>query len=204
MNSTKSSTITANPVNKMECSIERMSNMLNRCSQRQRKRAHQPFYQKYKNYLHQSPNAPISQINVIPKRVRAKNNCSRKLLWDNFNSTNEKSSSKKWSEDNESESDCSYSSSRIYRKDRNSDESKTNSFCNYPTRKQVGLNSSEENYSDNSVTEENYSMEIERILIEIYNKNIKNIHNNNGKRSSTDKIELIQGEEEVRIYFKIF
>ena len=43
----------------------------------------------------------------------------------------------------------------------------------YPTKRDVGLLSSEDEDScDNSIIEENFSSEIERILIEIYNKNI--------------------------------
>ena len=50
----------------------------------------------------------------------------------------------------------------------------------YPTKRDVGLLSSEDEDScDNSIIEENFSSEIERILIEIYNKNISSL---GGKR----------------------
>ena len=162
----------------------------NRRTQRQKKKGLQPFSLKIKNFVKDSSIEGISQINIIPKRIRSKNSCSRILLFENLQVNKNKVES-------ESESVSSDSPSREYKKCRVLGDYKNGSIYNYPTKNDVGLYSDDDNCSENSSNEDQNSIDIERILIEIYNKNIKNIHNSNGKRA--EKVEIIQGEEHVRI-----
>ena len=119
------------------------------------------------------------------------------------------SSSSSSFENNSSDSD-SISSAEM-RKKRFLEED--NSFT-YPTRKEVGLFSSEEDSSEmESPLKENLENEIERNLIEIYNKNISNckynskdhcdrcdrIHNYRRKRNKG----LSSGKKEVYVIFII-
>lgn len=89
-----------------------------------------------------------------------------------------------------------------------------NSFT-YPTRKEVGLYSSEEDSSEmESPLKENLENEIERNLIEIYNKNISNCNYNNNSNycNQCDKMNnyrikknkgLSNSKNEVRILFNL-
>ena len=204
MNDTKSPVNMTNSLSKIKSNLERMSSIINRRNQLLRRRGAQPFSLKTKNFQVDSLNDSKSPINIIPKRIRSKNSCSRILLCDHLRNNNSNYDSKKILEDCE-DSLSSDSPSREYKRNRVIGDTKNGSLYNYPTRKDVGLSSDEENGSEGSLTEENYSVEIERILIEIYNKNIKNIHNSNGKRDPSEKVELIAGEEEVRnIFYNFF
>ena len=79
-------------------------------------------------------------------------------------------------------------------------------FRDYPSRKDVGLNSSEDEDSiDYSILEDNnFSSEIERILIEIYNKNISIISSNNNNDIFKNKKgnEIIGIEKQFNSYLK--
>ena len=74
-------------------------------------------------------------------------------------------------------------------------------------RKDVGLVSSEEEENNNSVdnnndSEDNYNNEIERILIEIYNKNISIISSGNYCDIDKNKSELEDIEKQIKKYLK--
>ena len=77
----------------------------------------------------------------------------------------------------------------------------------YLKRREVGLVSSEEEENDNSIDnnnslEENFSNEIERILIEIYNKNIPIISSGNYSEINKNKNEIEDIEKQIKKYLK--
>ena len=77
----------------------------------------------------------------------------------------------------------------------------------YLKRREVGLESSDEEENDNSTDnnnslEENYSNEIERILIEIYNKNISIISSGNYSEINNNKNEIEDIEKQIKKYLK--
>ena len=77
----------------------------------------------------------------------------------------------------------------------------------YLKRKEVGLFSSDEEENNNSIdnnntSEESYSNEIERILIEIYNKNISLISSGNYTDIEKNKCELEEIEKQIKKYLK--
>lgn len=204
MRATQSNSPIENSISKIKSNLEKMSNIMSRRPQKQIKRGRQPFCQKLKYFPQQEDTkACYSQFNLIPKKnVRPKNRSNQKLLIKHLNNKYE---DKKNSEDNDSESDFSNSFSRENRKVQMIGDYKNTNIYNYPTKKDVGLYSSEdENSSDNSLIEENFGIEIERILIEIYNKNISNIHNSSVKKTKIENNEAIPGEEHVSFVKLIF
>ena len=77
----------------------------------------------------------------------------------------------------------------------------------YLKRKEVGLVSSDEEENNNSIdnnnaSEENYNNEIERILIEIYNKNISLISSGNYSEIEKNKCEIEEIEKQIKKYLK--
>ena len=97
-------------------------------------------------------------------------------------------------------SDSSNSFSRECRKKKFCGLGDDTETIEYPTKKDVGLISSEDEESaDNSLIEENFSNEIERILIEIYNKNISSLNNNGIKGKKEKDLEMIKIEQQVSI-----
>ena len=183
-----------NSIYKIKTNLEKLTSIVSRKPQKLVKRGRQPLTQKMRYFPLEDKETFISNINIIPKRsIRAKNKSSQKLFIRNINN---KSQEKKSNEENDSDSENSNSNSREYKIQKLFGDIKGNTLYSYPTKKDVGLSSSEEdNSSDNSFIEENFGMEIERILIEIYNKNISNIHNNKKNKGSAGNI---PGEEHVR------
>ena len=108
-----------------------------------------------------------------------------------------------WSHNYSNSSSCS---SREYRKKKSNIFNDNSEFRDYPSRKDVGLNSSEDEDSiDYSILEDNnFSSEIERILIEIYNKNISIISSNNNNDIFKNKKgnEIIGIEKQFNSYLK--
>lgn len=200
MKATQPNSPIENSISKIKSNLEKMSNIMSRRPQKQIKRGRQPFCQKLKYFPQPDEIKPcFSQFNLIPKKnVRVKNRSNQKLLIKHINNKQE---DKKNIDENESESEFSNSYSRENRKVKMIGDYKNTNIYNYPTKKDVGLYSSEdENSSDNSLIEENFGIEIERILIEIYNKNISNIHNSSGKKNKIETNETIPGEEHVRFF----
>lgn len=187
-----------NSIFKIKSNLEKMSSFISKKTIKPIKRGRQSNIEKLKYFPNQNQDPMINQINIIPKRnPRAKNKSSHRLF---VKKIQKKPEDKKVNDENDSESDYSNSYSREKQKMKILGDYKNANIYNYPTRKDVGLYSSEEeNSSDNSLIEENFGMEIERILIEIYNKNISNIHNNIKKNKSDN--ELIPGEEHVSLYY---
>jgi hypothetical protein len=77
----------------------------------------------------------------------------------------------------------------------------------YLKRREVGLVSSDEEENNNSVDnnnslEENFSNEIERILIEIYNKNISIISSGNYSDINKNKSEIEDIEKQIKKFLK--
>ncbi len=115
----------------------------------------------------------ISNKNKINKRrIDSKNSILKR------NKTRRKKSIN--NSDNSNYSNSSSNSSREIRRKKNTIYNQNNDTVDYPSRKDVGLYSSEDEDSiENSILEDtNFINEIERILIEIYNKNISIISNN--------------------------
>ena len=109
--------------------------------------------------------------------------------------------------------DCSDSSNLSYR----SRENKRKNYkelmmaeeddLDYLKRKEVGLVSSDEEDNNNSVDnnnslEENFSNEIERILIEIYNKNISIISSGNYSDINKNRSEIEDIEKQIKKFLK--
>lgn len=77
----------------------------------------------------------------------------------------------------------------------------------YLRRRDVGLFSSDEeenntSFDNNNYLEENFSNEIERILIEIYNKNISIISSGNNSSLNKYKNENEEIEKQMKKYLK--
>ena len=176
------------------------------------------------NSMNSSPNSTYTQKKRNYKRLQKK----YKHKYNNFNinssnsinnlslnskiiNTNQSVSLK--SSSSSSYNDCSDSSDFSYR----SRENKKKNYkelmmaddddMDYLKRREVGLVSSEEEENDNSIDnnnslEENFSNEIERILIEIYNKNISIISSGNYSEINKNKNEIEDIEKQIKKYLK--
>ena len=155
-----------------------------------------------KRYRHKYNNFNINSSNSI-------NNLSLNSKIINTNQSVYLSSSPSSSSYN----DCSDSSDFSYR----SRENKRKNYkeimmaedddLDYLRRRQVGLISSDEEDNNNSIDnnnslEENFSNEIERILIEIYNKNISIISSGNYNEINKNKNEIEDIEKQIKKYLK--
>ena len=176
------------------------------------------------NSLNSSPNSTYTQKKRNYKRLQKR----YKNKYNNFNintsnSINNLSLNSKIINTNHSVSlsssssssynDCSDSSNFSYR----SRENKRKNYkelmmaeeddLDYLKRREVGLVSSDEEENNNSVDnnnslEENFSNEIERILIEIYNKNISIISSGNYSDINKNKSEIEDIEKQIKKFLK--
>ena len=176
------------------------------------------------NSLNSSPNSTHTQKKRNYKRLQKR----YKNKYNNFNintsnSINNLSLNSKIINTNQSVSlntsssssynDCSDSSNFSYR----SRENKRKNYkelmmaeeddLDYLKRKEVGLVSSDEEENNNSVDnnnslEENFSNEIERILIEIYNKNISIISSGNYSDINKNRSEIEDIEKQIKKFLK--
>ena len=151
----------------------------------------------FKNYYYNDFNI-ISVSNKNKKRISSKNsilkrNKTRRRKNINYSNYSNYSNS----------SSCS---SREYRRKNNINYNDISELMDYQSRKDIGLNSSENDDSiDSSFLEENnFSNEIERILIEIYNKNISIISSNFNIHDilKYKKNEIINIEKQFNSYLK--
>ena len=151
----------------------------------------------FKNYYYNDFNI-ISVSNKNKKRISSKNsilkrNKTRRRKNINYSNYSNYSNS----------SSCS---SREYRRKNNINYNDNSELMDYQSRKDIGLNSSENDDSiDSSFLEENnFSNEIERILIEIYNKNISIISSNFNIHDilKYKKNEIINIEKQFNSYLK--
>ena len=176
------------------------------------------------NSLNSSPNSTYTQKKSNYKRLQKR----YKHKYHNFNinasnSINNSSLNSKYMNTNQSVSlnssscssynDCSDSSNFSYR----SRENKRKNYkeimmaeeddMDYLKRKEVGLVSSDEedntiSNDNNNSLEENFSNEIERILIEIYNKNISLISCENYNDINKNKSEIEDIEKQIKKFLK--
>ena len=178
------------------------------------------------NSLNSSFNSTYTQKKNKYKRLQKRNN----LKYNNFNinssnsinnlsllnsrttNTNQSvslnsSSSSSYNENSDS-SDFSYRSRNNKRKNYKALMMAEEEESGYLKRKDVGLFSSDDEENNNSVdnnnaSEENYNNEIERILIEIYNKNISIISSGNYVVDmEKNKYELEEIERQIKKYLK--
>ena len=141
----------------------------------------------------------ISNKNKINKRrIDSKNSILKR------NKTRRKKSIN--NSDNSNYSNSSSNSSREIRRKKNTIYNQNNDTIDYPSRKDVGLYSSEDEDSiENSILEDNnFINEIERILIEIYNKNISIISSNVNINDilKNKKNDMICIEKQINSYLK--
>ena len=153
-------------------------------------RGRQPYIQKLKYFSISDKSTFNNQINIIPKR-RTHNTSSQKLF---IKKMREKS--RKRNDLNDFESTYSKSYSREQKKLRAIGDSSYLNYINSLSKKEVVFYSSEEeNSSDNNTNiEEIFWIEIERKLIEIYNKNITNVNNNNPSS-------IVSNVDDDKVYF---
>ena len=116
------------------------------------------------------------------------------------------SSSSSYNECSDS-SDFSYRSRENKRKNYKELMKAEEDDLDYLKRKEVGLFSSDEEENNNSIdnnnaSEENYNNEIERILIEIYNKNISLISSGSYIDIEKNKYEIEEIEKQIKKYLK--
>ena len=163
----------------------------------QKKRNYKRLQKKYK---HKYNNFNINSSNSI-------NNLSlnSKIINTNQSVSLNSSSSSSYNDCSDS-SDFSYRSRENKRKNYKELMMAEEDDLDYLKRKEVGLVSSDEeddNYTENNSTlEENFSNEIERILIEIYNKNISIISSGNYSEINKNKNEIEDIEKQIKKYLK--
>ena len=154
----------------------------------------------FRNYYYNEFN--ITKISNNKNDKNIKRNISKKSLLKRNKTRRRKSINDSYS----NYSNSSSCSSREYRKKKSNIFNDNSEFRDYPSRKDVGLNSSEDEDSiDYSILEDNnFSSEIERILIEIYNKNISIISSNNNNDIFKNKKgnEIIGIEKQFNSYLK--
>ena len=154
----------------------------------------------FRNYYYNEFN--ITKISNNKNEKNIKRNISKKSLLKRNKTRRRKSINDSYS----NYSNSSSCSSREYRKKKSNIFNDNSEFRDYPSRKDVGLNSSEDEDSiDYSILEDNnFSSEIERILIEIYNKNISIISSNNNNDIFKNKKgnEIIGIEKQFNSYLK--
>ncbi len=164
----------------------------------QKKRNYKRLQKKYK---HKYNKFNINSSNSI-------NNLSLNSKIINTNqSVSLKSSSSSSYNDCSDSSDFSYRSRENKRKNYKELMMADDDDMDYLKRREVGLVSSEEEENDNSIDnnnslEENFSNEIERILIEIYNKNISIISSGNYSEINKNKNEIEDIEKQIKKYLK--
>ena len=163
----------------------------------QKKRNYKRLQKKYK---HKYNNFNINSSNSI-------NNLSlnSKIINTNQSVSLNSSSSSSYNDCSDS-SDFSYRSRENKRKNYKELMMAEEDDLDYLKRKEVGLVSSDEeddnSTENNSTLEENFSNEIERILIEIYNKNISIISSGNYSEINKNKNEIEDIEKQIKKYLK--
>ena len=176
------------------------------------------------NSLNSSPNSTYTQKKRNYKRLlkRPKNKYNNFNI-NSSNSINNLSLNSKIINTNQSVSLCSSSSSSCNDCSDSSDysfrsrENKRKNYkeimmaeeddLDYLKKREVGLVSSDDEDNGNSIDnsnslEENFSNEIERILIEIYNKNISIISSGNYSELNKNKNEIEDIEKQIKKYLK--
>jgi len=153
-----------------------------------------------KKYRHKYNNFNINSSNSI-------NNLSLNSKIINTNQSVSLDSSSPSSYNESSESSCSYSARENRRKNYKELMMAEEDNMDYLRRREVGLFSSDEEENNTSIDnnnylEENFSNEIERILIEIYNKNISIISSGNYNNSYKIKNENEEIEKQMKKYLK--
>ena len=155
-----------------------------------------------KRYKHKYNNFNINSSNSI-------NNLSLNSKIINTNqsvSLNSSSSSSSYNDCSDS-SDFSYRSRENKRKNYKEIMMAEEDDLDYLKKREVGLVSSDDEDNTNSIDnnnslEENFSNEIERILIEIYNKNISIISSGNYSDLNKNKSEIEDIEKQIKKYLK--
>ena len=155
-----------------------------------------------KRYKHKYNNFNINSSNSI-------NNLSLNSKIINTNQTvslNSSSSSSSYNECSDS-SDFSFRSRENKRKNYKEIMMAEEDDLDYLKKREVGLDSSNDEDNTNSIDnnnglEENFSNEIERILIEIYNKNISIISSGNYSDLNKNKSEIEDIEKQIKKYLK--
>ena len=162
----------------------------------QKKRNYKRLQQKYKYRYH---NFNINSSNSI-------NNLSLNSKIINTNQSVSLSSSSSSYNDCSDSSDFSYRSRKNKRKNFKDLMMAEDDELDYLKRREVGLVSDDEEENNNSIDnnslEENLSNEIERILIEIYNKNISLISSGNYNDINKNKNEIEDIEKQIKKFLK--
>ena len=134
-------------------------------------------------------------------------NLNSKIMNTNQSDSLSASSSPSSSKSSSSSSDLSYQSRENKRKKYKEIMMAEEDDMDYLKKREVGLLSSDEEENENSIGENNsleeyLSNEIERILIEIYNKNISRISSGNSHNSTKKRTESEEVERQIKKYLK--
>ena len=157
------------------------------------KRLQKKYRNKYNNFNINSSNS-INNLSLNSKII-------------NTNQSVSLDSSSPSSYNDSSDSSCSYRARENRRKNYKELMMAEEDNMDYLRRREVGLFSSDEeenntSFDNNNYLEENFSNEIERILIEIYNKNISIISSGNNSSLNKYKNENEEIEKQMKKYLK--
>ena len=157
------------------------------------KRLQKKYRNKYNNFNINSSNS-INNLSLNSKII-------------NTNQSVSLDSSSPSSYNDSSDSSCSYRARENRRKNYKELMMAEEDNMDYLRRRDVGLFSSDEeenntSFDNNNYLEENFSNEIERILIEIYNKNISIISSGNNSSLNKYKNENEEIEKQMKKYLK--
>ena len=165
----------------------------------QKKRNYKRLQKKYKNkYNNFNINSSNSMNNL---------SLNSKIINTNQSVSLNSSSTSSYNDCSDSSDDLSYRSREYKKKNYKELMMAEEDDLDYLKRREVGLESSDDEENDNSTDnnnslEENYSNEIERILIEIYNKNISIISSGNYSEINNNKNEIENIEKQIKKYLK--